>query len=176
MKHIYLCGFMGCGKSTIGKSLSKQLSMPYYDLDQLIEKKAGMSIPEIFSKYGEPYFRSLESDVLVETGKSEPAVIATGGGIFTNPNNGKLIQPLGIVVFLNTPFSYCYQRIKGDASRPVAVSKSREELFTLYQSRVSRYREFSHLNVVCKGSVKQSVQEVLKALEKYESEKEQIKK
>lgn len=171
MKHIYLCGFMGCGKSTIGKALSKRLSMPYYDLDQLIEQKAGMPIPEIFAAYGEAHFRALESEVLVESGKSEPAVIATGGGIFTNPQNGKLIQSLGIVVFLNTPFSYCYQRIKGDASRPVAVSKSREELFELYQSRVSRYRAFSHLNVVCRGSIKQSVQDVLKALQAAEQTK-----
>ena len=111
MKQIYLCGFMGCGKSTIGKALAKQLSIPYYDLDQLIEEKAGMPIPEIFSRFGEEHFRLLEREVLLASGQRKPAVIATGGGIFTNPENGRLIRSLGTVVFLNTPFSYCYQPV-----------------------------------------------------------------
>lgn len=172
---IYLCGFMGCGKSTIGKHLAKHLNTAYYDLDRLIEEEAGMPISEIFAQHGEAYFRELESRVLVNSAKLGPAVIATGGGIFTNPKNGELIDPLGIVVFLNTPFSVCYRRIKGDAKRPLAVSKTRDELFELYQTRAAAYHKFSHLAIRPEEEIRQTVALVTEQLkEQFPEEMAQI--
>lgn len=166
-QNLYLCGFMGCGKSTIGKYLAKELKMNFYDLDRLIVENAGMPITEIFDRYGEDYFRKLESQVLVDSAKLAPAVIATGGGIFTNPKNGELIRPLGITVFLNPPFSLCYRRIKRDSRRPLAVSKTREELFTLYQTRAAAYHKYSTCSVRPGNNIRETVQMVMEKLQKY---------
>lgn len=140
MKTIYLCGFMGCGKTTIGKALAKKLGLTFLDIDAEIESAEGCAISEIFSQKGEPYFRQLESRLLRETGHAAHTVVSTGGGIFTNPENAEVIRQLGYPVFIKTPFSVCYSRIKDDASRPVAVSKTREELFELYRTREKVYR------------------------------------
>jgi len=105
---IYLVGFMGCGKSTVGRALADELGWSFFDLDHEIESGAGSSINEIFDQQGEPVFRALEASALakrvnaVKSGR--PQVIALGGGALMDDKNFELIMNHGVVVWLDTPF------------------------------------------------------------------------
>src|SRR5207248_3836500 len=98
---IYLVGFMGAGKTTIGRELASRVDAPFFDLDELIESAERMSIKEIFSTHGEPYFRKRERNLLQSTKWVESAVVATGGGTFTFDDNIQLIQSEGLSVYLS---------------------------------------------------------------------------
>lgn len=138
---VYLCGFMGCGKSHIGKMVANALRMPFTDLDRYIVKAEGMSIPEIFEKYGEPHFRSLEAKYIREL--SGGNVVATGGGALINDDTAAFAKQSGISVYINTSFSVCYSRIKGDTNRPLVVNNTPEQLEELYNKRDVIYRRNS---------------------------------
>jgi len=88
-EQIYLIGFMGAGKTTVGKLLAQKLNRPFVDIDDVIEKKADLTIPIMFEKYGEDYFRKLETDTLQRIASDPGNVIATGGGIILNAKIGK---------------------------------------------------------------------------------------
>ena len=103
---IYLCGFMGCGKSTVGKLLAQKLGMRFTDLDDYIESSAGMSIPDIFSEKGEPYFREKEAQAVKEL-SAENSVVACGGGTIINDNSARIARENGPVIFLDLPFGDC---------------------------------------------------------------------
>mgnify|MGYP002908643520 FL=1 len=87
MNNIVLCGFMGCGKSTVGKNIARKSGRKFLDMDSYIEEKAGMTVSEIFEKYGEEKFRDMEHDACVELAGLEGLVIASGGGAFTFKRN-----------------------------------------------------------------------------------------
>lgn len=142
MKTIYLCGFMGCGKTTVGKALAKKLGVAFYDLDSFIEEKSGMTIPEIFEKYGEAHFRELESSAISDF-RDRSGVIATGGGALLSERNADIANTLGITVFIDTPFEICYDRIKGDKNRPIAFNSTKEQLFSRYSERYPLYKAHS---------------------------------
>ncbi|MGN1110159.1 MAG: shikimate kinase [Oscillospiraceae bacterium] len=138
---IYLCGFMGCGKSHIGKLLAAQLDMPLVDLDRYIVNAENMSIPEIFDKLGEPHFRSLEAKYIREL--SGGNIVATGGGALINDKTAEYARESGISVYINTSFDLCYKRIKGDKNRPLVMSNTEEQLEELYNKRDVIYRRNS---------------------------------
>ena len=118
---VFLCGFMGCGKTTVGKKLAEISGRGYCDTDELIVKRAGMPIPDIFKKYGEPYFRKLETDIIKELCDFN-GIAACGGGAMLSDINSGIARENGIVVFLDVPFKTCFYRISGDSNRPVAAS------------------------------------------------------
>ena len=136
---IYLIGFMGAGKTTVGRELAARVESPFFDLDELVESAEKMSIKDIFGQHGEPYFRKRERDILRSTHYLEDAVIATGGGTFTFEDNIQFIQSEGLSVFLSAPYALLRSRI-GDkaAERPLF----RDDLATheLYTSRIRYYR------------------------------------
>ncbi len=138
---IFLCGFMGCGKSTIGEKLAHQLGTPFVDMDAYIEEQAGMSIPEIFEQYGEPHFRDLETEAIRALADRE-GVIACGGGAMLREENAKIAAEKGHVLYLNVPFHMCYRRI-ADSDRPIVKRSTREELQQLYDTRKVIYRRHS---------------------------------
>ena len=143
MVPVFLCGFMGCGKSTVGRILARRLKCKCTDLDDYIEKQEGMSIPEIFEQKGEPYFREKETEALVafrETG----GVVATGGGALLSEKNGETAKNAGMVVFIDTDFNVCYSRIKDDPHRPIAASSTREQLKERFDDRRPKYMAHSH--------------------------------
>lgn len=142
-RSIYLCGFMGCGKSTVGLMLAKKLGKRYVDLDSYITEKEKMSISQIFEKYGEKYFRQRESQALAEL-KSANAVIATGGGALLSDKNGEIAKTSGLVIFIDTPFDVCYNRIKGDPNRPIAYNSTKTQLEKLFDMRRPLYIQNSH--------------------------------
>src|ERR687889_548307 len=100
---IYLVGFMGSGKTTVGRELAARIDAPFFDLDELVETAEKLSIREIFEQFGEPYFRKRERDILRSTKHLDAAVVATGGGTFTFDANIQFIQSEGVRVYLSAP-------------------------------------------------------------------------
>ena len=136
---IYLVGFMGSGKTTIGRELAARIDAPFFDLDELVEAAEQTSIKEIFARMGEPYFRKRERDILRSTRNLDAAVIATGGGTFTFDENIQFIQAEGLSVYLSAPYALLRSRV-GDkaADRPLFT----DDLATheLYANRIRFYR------------------------------------
>lgn len=165
MKSIYLCGFMGCGKSHIGRILSKKLEIPFVDLDEYIVKKENMTIPEIFDQKGEPYFRQLEADCLKEL--SDGYIVATGGGALINDNTAQYAKAHGVSVFLDASFPVCYGRIKNDSNRPLVVKNTKEQLENIYNTRRQIYKKNSCLRVKASGTGNSIAENVIKAVEEY---------
>lgn len=163
MKSIFLCGFMGCGKTHTGKLLAKRLKLPFVDLDEYIVKRENRSIPEIFEQSGEPYFRELESECLKELG--EGCIVATGGGTLINENTAEYANKQGVTVFLDARFPVCYGRIKDDKNRPLAVNNTREQLYRIYLKRRKIYKKHSIITVKAEGTGNDIVNSVIELVE-----------
>jgi shikimate kinase len=136
--HLFLVGFMGSGKSTVGPVLAARLGRSFHDLDRLIEHEEGMPVGEIFRQKGELHFRSIESEVLRRLVLQPPAVIALGGGAFASPENRQLIRRNGTSIWLKIPLSVARDRCLSDPSRPLAQSES--EFTRLFHSRQPLYQ------------------------------------
>jgi shikimate kinase len=120
-KHlIYLLGFMGAGKTTVGLLLAQQLGWRFIDLDATIEAGQGATVREIFERAGEAYFRRIERAALIEASNKEPAVVALGGGTFVQPANYEFIRATGgITVWLDCSLEELWQRCEGKNNRPL---------------------------------------------------------
>ncbi len=129
MNRIFLIGYMGAGKTTLGKALAEHLSYEFIDLDWYIEEKIGQSIPSFFSQQGEKSFREIEHTSLIELLTKDSLVIATGGGVPCFYNNMDLMLTAGSVVFLEVSQEVLFQRLKDTLhQRPVLKSKTETEL------------------------------------------------
>jgi len=138
-KVIYLLGFMGSGKSTVGELLAKALGWPLIDLDTVIEAGQGLSIREIFENSGEPFFRQIERAALAEACKAEPAVIALGGGTFAQPPNLDLVRDSGgTTVWLDCPPEILRARCEGLENRP--LFRDEQSFNQLLMERLPYYR------------------------------------
>lgn len=123
---IFLCGMMGSGKSTIGKALAQKMEVSFHDLDDLIEQKLKMSIPEIFKYLGEDEFRRTERELLLDTSKKLKGIIALGGGSLQNQELINQVKQSGVLVFLECPRSVLSKRLKNSRDRPMLQSPSKE--------------------------------------------------
>lgn len=120
--NLVLIGFMGCGKTTLGRWISQNANMAFYDTDEYIESKQNREIKEIFSTEGEEYFRDLETETLKEmTEKFSCSVISVGGGLPLREENRELLEKLGIVVYLRTGEDTLVKRLGNDTKRPLLV-------------------------------------------------------
>jgi shikimate kinase len=150
--HVYLTGFMGAGKTTVGQLVAIQLERQFHDSDALIMARAKQTIPEIFTDVGEDGFRDIETLVLEELAGSNPAVIALGGGAILRSYNRRLLQRSGISVYLQWSPEQLFDRIFEDNNRPLVSSRKqnvrRTELSKLYKSRAGLY-EKADLTVPC---------------------------
>ncbi|MEQ6387930.1 shikimate kinase [Bacillaceae bacterium S4-13-58] len=146
MSTIYLVGFMGSGKSTVGKLLGERLGIDFYDLDEEIEKMTKQSIPEIFQKVGEEGFRRYESELLKNISSSKPKIIATGGGVVEKQANRIFMKENGIVIYLHTEFKSIEKRLENDENRPL-WSKSFEGKKALYIRRLTLYEDCAHKKI-----------------------------
>jgi shikimate kinase len=136
---IYLVGFMGSGKTTVGRELAARIDAPFFDLDELVEASEKMSIKEIFAQHGEPYFRKRERDVLRSTKHLDGAVIATGGGTFTFDENVQFIKAEGLSVYLSAPYALLRARVGNKAAdRPLFADDLAAH--ELYANRIRYYR------------------------------------
>lgn len=126
---IILCGFTSSGKTTIGKLLSEQLGLPFYDTDQMLIEHYKMTIPEIFAKGGESLFRDYEHEIAHQVCGLGPSVVSTGGGMLTFDRNGEILEKSGTIFYIDRPFEDCYRNLALHPERP---------LFKNIQKRKSR--------------------------------------
>jgi shikimate kinase len=138
IERIYLVGFMGAGKSTVGRELALKLGWPFLDLDTEIEKTEGVSVREIFARSGEPHFRRLEHEHLQLISQIPQAVIALGGGAYINPANRVIVDATGVAVWLNTSLTEVNERVRPDGTRPLLADPERAR--QLYADRLPSYR------------------------------------
>ncbi len=122
MPNIYLTGFMGAGKSTIGPRLAKQLDYEFKDSDSMIEQESGKSVSEIFHKNGEPYFRLLEKKMLLRCAAGTNTVISLGGGTLIDPENRMTVKQNGILIYLSTGPVTILDRVKSTSKRPLLTN------------------------------------------------------
>jgi shikimate kinase len=133
---------MGAGKSSIGRKLAARLGLPFVDADAEIEQAAGMSIPDIFTKHGEPSFRVGEARVIARLLESGPQVLATGGGAFMNPETRTAIRAKAISVWLKAEYEVLLRRIKRRSDRPMLQTDDpAETLKQLLEQRNPVYAE-----------------------------------
>ncbi|MEW6729774.1 MAG: shikimate kinase [Acidobacteriota bacterium] len=138
---IFLVGFMGSGKTTIGEQLAAHLQRDFIDLDEMIVKRTGRSIAEIFAKEGEAYFRALEREMLTELKAHTGAVVALGGGAFVSEQNQAIIAAQGWSIWLDCQLEIILARLGDDHTRPLYTSRSRAELVALLESRRPAYAQ-----------------------------------
>ena len=157
MENVILIGMPGCGKSTVGREVAKQLHKEFVDADEAIETAAGCTIPEIFARDGEAGFRKLETSVLAELGKQSGLVIATGGGCVTRPENRSLLHQNGSMFWL------CRDLDKlPTAGRPLSQAGKLDEM---YQIRKPLYEVFADYKIENNGSIKTAAAEIIRIWE-----------
>ena len=166
MKTIVLMGFMGAGKSTIGKSLAKAMNCEFIDTDAYIEKEQGRKISEIFEKDGEVVFRDMETDLLKRLQeRTDGFVLSLGGGMPVREENRKLLRNLGCVIYLKTSKEEIIRRVSGDRNRPLLQGGALEDKVTaLMNAREAIYMETAHEEVVTDGK---SVGELVVEIQKF---------
>lgn len=128
---------MACGKTSVGRELARQLKWRFVDSDLLIESQTQMSIPEIFKKQGETYFREREHQILRQLGRERRCVISLGGGVVENPHNRAILNK-GLWIFLRVPFAVLAKRLAMDSTRPLA-QKGLSQVEELYRKRLPFY-------------------------------------
>lgn len=136
---VYLVGFMGCGKTSVGRLLAARRGVPFVDLDEAFEAMAGATIRETFETRGEGWFRARESELLRGTADLPAAVVALGGGTFVYPENSAFVKRHGVSIFLDVPFEVIADRLaEKSADRP--LFRSAEEARKLYEARLPSYK------------------------------------
>jgi thiamine-phosphate diphosphorylase len=160
---IYLVGFMGTGKTALGRRVSERLGIPFVDLDSEIERTSGLTIRALFDSLGEPAFRERESAFLEGTEALPTAVVSTGGGSFVSERNRATIARLGTPVFLDVPFEAVRARLAGKTDRPLFTSV--EQAVRLFAEREPFYR-MAPVRVALTGreSIEESTDRVLSAV------------
>jgi shikimate kinase len=138
--NLVLVGFMGCGKSSVGRLAAGMLGYDFVDTDQLVVERAGLAIPDIFKFQGETAFRQLESEALASLRGRDGLVVATGGGIVTRPENVPLLQELGVVVWIDANEEALFERVSRNNARPLLQTENpRATLRALLEARRPLY-------------------------------------
>ena len=140
--NIYLVGFMGTGKSTIGRQLAQKLDYLFIDSDHAIEEEVGMPIPELFEKQGEPVFRAMEKAFVDSGHPSEGCVVSCGGGLVFQPGMKEMLQAKGVVITLFASAETVYERTRAHTNRPLLnVEDPKAEIERLLEERMPVYQE-----------------------------------
>lgn len=138
-QNIVLVGFMGTGKTTVGRILAEELEWTFTDTDAYIEAKAGMTISGMFQEHGEPYFRELETEALKELLQRRGQVVSTGGGAVLREENRRLMLGNGLVVAMLAEEAVIVERVRGDTGRPLLQGDVEERVRTLVEARRHAY-------------------------------------
>lgn len=164
--NIVLCGFMGSGKTTVGRALSSLCRLPFFDTDDCVEKACGQSVRQIFDRKGEAFFRDKEHEVCCALANLNGAVIAAGGGTLTYARNCKAFAEKCVIVFLDASFDVICRRIPDASSRP--LFKNKENAKALYDSRRALYEKAAGLTVNADRPAEEVAAAVYKAVFKAE--------
>ena len=168
--HLYLTGFRGTGKSSVARSLAKQLGVTAIDLDEVVEQQAGISISKIFEQSGESGFRDLESSALAAVAQSPPAIVSLGGGAVLRAENQACVAKTGICIWLNADAKTIAARLNHDETtadrRPALTAlEASEEIERLLDERRPIYEQTSqHRIETTDRSIDQVVDEILALL------------
>lgn len=164
--NIFLIGFMGCGKSTVASGLQRMYGKKVVEMDQLISERQGMSIPDIFDKYGETYFRDLESKLVEEIQGMENQVVSCGGGVVLREQNVAKMKENGLVVLLTAKPETILERVKYDNNRPVLKGKKTVAGITeLMEARREKYEAAADIVIrTDKKSISKICEEVMQKL------------
>ena len=162
MNNVILIGFMGSGKTSCGKAYSKLAGTGFSDTDEMIEEQQKMSISDIFEKYGEAYFRKLETELVKSLEGREIGVLSVGGGLAVTPGNGDLLKKIGKVVYLKATKECLVKRLESDTTRPLLAGGNLEEkIANLMALREDAYMSAADIVINTEGL---SVDEVAKKI------------
>jgi len=161
---IFLIGFMGAGKTTVGRELARLLDYAFLDLDELIARQVGKSVQEIFAELGEAEFRRLEREAIRSCKQLTRAVVALGGGAYESEKNRALLRDIGRTIWLDCPLEVCFERIRGDTSRPLLGDE--KAMSKLLEQRRTAYAEADQAVQAGEGSPDQIAIEIVNWLEK----------
>jgi len=155
---LYLVGFMGAGKTSVGRALGRRIGWRAEDIDHRIAGRERQRVSEIFARQGEAYFRQLERDVLLELVPQRHIIVATGGGTFVDPDNRTVMLADGAVAWLDVPLERVIERVPADGRRPLASDRARmEQLYALRQSAYS----LAHVRIDAARPVPEIVERLL---------------
>lgn len=166
-RNIILIGFMGSGKTTVGKKLAARLSYRFCDTDRMLEDKTKVDIKHIFEIHGEEHFRNLETELLEELRQGlDCTVLSTGGGLPLREQNANLLREMGQVVFLKASRQTILTRLQGDKTRPLLQGEDVEQkIDRMLESRTPLYEKAAHLIVASKNqTVEELVDQIIEKL------------
>ena len=166
-KNVFLIGFMGCGKSTMARLLAQSLSADIVEMDETIEAEAGMTINEIFKKYGEEHFRDLESSLISRITLKGGAIVSCGGGAILRPENVESMKQNGQIIYLSATPETIYDRVHLSTNRPLLNGNMNVEYISeLMEKRLPRYEGAADITIVVDGKTKQQLlEEIRQALD-----------
>lgn len=149
---IFLIGFMGAGKSTVASRLQRELHMELCEMDQMIAQQQGMSINDIFERFGEEHFRSLETQLVRDLRQHAPAVVSCGGGAVLREENVAYMKECGRIVLLTAEPETIYERVRYSKNRPILNGNMNVDFIRgLMEKRRSRYEEVADITVATDG-------------------------
>lgn len=147
-KNIFLIGFMGCGKSTMARLLAEETGAKLVEMDETIVAEEGMSINEIFEKYGETYFRDLESKLIQRISKDGGAVVSCGGGAILRPENVACMKENGKIIYLSATPETIFKRVRHSTNRPLLNGNMNVEyISSLMEKRLPHYLEAADITI-----------------------------
>lgn len=153
-RNIFLCGFMGCGKTTVGMALAALTGRPFVDMDAYIERQAGITVSELFAARGEAAFRALERRAAAELSAGPGKIVATGGGAVLDGRNRERFRSGGRIVFLDAPLPLIRRRLQNDTTRPLLNVSDRDAVLRgLYEKRIPFYRAAADLTVTAEDGM-----------------------
>lgn len=164
---VILIGFMGTGKSAVGKRLAKKTGFAFVDLDKLIEKEAGIKISAIFERYGEAYFRNLEKKAILSLKTMRKAVVSTGGGAVLDPQNMAAMKEAGLVIALDADIETLWRRLKSSQNRPLLkASDPKNRMEELYNARRPFYSQAHHAVDTTGKTIKDVAKEIWQLMDR----------
>jgi len=163
--NIVLVGFMGTGKTVVGQRLAEILGRKFQDLDNLIEEEVHMTIPEIFSRHGESYFRELEAKMVARVSREKGGVISTGGGVMLRERNVQNLKSNGILIALTASPEVIFQRLEGKEDRPLLEGGDRrQKVEELLGKRQPYYQKADYLIDTTGRTIEEVVEEIFSFL------------
>ena len=152
-KTVVMVGMMGAGKTAVGRAVAIKLGVPFLDSDAEIERAANLSVPEIFERDGEPFFRKRETEVIARLIDGERGILSTGGGAFLAQDNRAIISERGVSVWLNADLDLLWNRVRHKDTRPLLRTPDpKRTLRELYEARVPLYRQ-ADSSVACEAAL-----------------------